>query len=244
MKGVSIPEAPFFYLPNQSVSMSKELVDYLSSFLLDNRLELFKKNLSLRTRYITVVLEDIFQSQNASAVIRSCDCFGIQDLHIIENDNKFSEYERVTRGSSQWVDFHYYNQQQNNTLDAIQKLRQQGYRIVATSPHDSDIDLHHFDLLQGKAAFIFGNEKRGISDVVKQNADCFMKIPMYGFTESLNISVSVAIVAHYLSAQLRLLPVNWQLTDEESTAVMLDWLKKTLKRSDLLLKKFQTQKVS
>jgi len=151
--------------------MEQELINYLSSFLSESRLGIFKRSLSFRTRYITVVLEDIYQSQNASAVLRTCDCFGVQDIHIIENQNKFNEYINVTRGSTKWIDLHHYNQKENNTLDAINKLKSDGYKIVATSPHDNDIDLDNFDLSIGKSAFVFGNEKRGISSEVKENAE-------------------------------------------------------------------------
>ena len=68
--------------------MQQKLIQYLSTFITQERLDLFIKNLNYRTRYLTVVLEDIFQPQNASAVLRTCDCFGIQDIHIIENKNK------------------------------------------------------------------------------------------------------------------------------------------------------------
>jgi tRNA (guanosine-2'-O-)-methyltransferase len=218
--------------------MEKELINYLSSFLSENRKDVLHRNLSFRTRYITVVLEDIYQSQNASAVLRTCDCFGIQDIHIIENQNAFNEYINVTRGSTKWIDLYHYNNQQNNTLAAIAKLKGDGYRIVATSPHNNDINLEEFDLLAGKSAFVFGNEKRGISDIVKQQADCFLKIPMVGFTESLNLSVSVAIVLHHLSVKLRSLPVDWKLNEKEKNIIILDWIKKSLRSGDLLAKNF------
>jgi len=222
--------------------MEQELINYLSSFLSDNRLAAFNRSLSFRTRYITVVLEDIYQSQNASAVLRTCDCFGIQDVHIIENQNKFSEYINVTRGSTKWIDLHHYNQKMNNTLDAIEKLKSDGYIIVATTPHENSIDLENFDLTIGKSAFVFGNEKRGISDIVKQNADYFMKIPMFGFTESLNLSVSVAIIMHYLTSILKLSSIEWKLTAQEQEYIMLDWLKKSIKSGDLLIKNFLESK--
>jgi tRNA (guanosine-2'-O-)-methyltransferase len=222
--------------------MEQELINYLSSFLSDNRLSAFKRSLSFRTRYITVVLEDIYQSQNASAVLRTCDCFGIQDVHIIENQNKFNEYINVTRGSTKWIDLHHYNQKDNNSLSAIERLKNDGYKIVATSPHLNTIELENFDLTIGKSAFVFGNEKRGISDIVKQNADYFMKIPMFGFTESLNLSVSVAIILYHLTSKLKLLPIKWKLSEFEQEQIMLNWLKKSLKSGDLLIKNFLESK--
>jgi len=219
--------------------MNQELINYLSSFISEERFLLFKQILSLRTRYITVVLEDIFQSQNASAVLRTCDCFGIQDVHIIENRNKFNENITVTRGSTKWIDLFQYNQQANNTQFALQSLKEKGYKIVATSPHIDGVELAEYDLDLGRTAIVFGNEKKGVSEIVKQNADYFLKIPMCGFTESLNISVSVAIILHYLTNKMKEGIIDWKLNDIEQETLMLEWLKKSIKSGDLLTKKFQ-----
>lgn len=193
--------------------MSKELINYLSEYITPERKELFEKVLSSRTRYLTVVLEDIYQSQNASAVLRSCDCFGIQDVHIIENRNQFKVNPDVTLGSTKWLNLHHYREKEQNTLDCINHLRNQGYRIVATSPHANDTNLEDFDLGKGKAALIFGTELTGISAVVENNADEFLKIPMFGFTESFNISVSAAITLHHLNLRLRQSDIDYLLKE-------------------------------
>jgi tRNA (guanosine-2'-O-)-methyltransferase len=218
--------------------MNQELINYLSNFISNERLSLFNQILSFRTRYITVVLEDIFQSQNASAVLRTCDCFGIQDVHMIENRNKFNENITVTRGSTKWINLFQYNQQPNNTLSAIQSLKENGYKIVATSPHINDIELSEFDLKHGKTALVFGNEKNGVSEIVKQNADFFLKIPMCGFTESLNISVSAAIILHYLTIKMKEELTDWKLNGIEQETLLLEWLRKSIKSGDLLIKKY------
>ncbi|MBI9015598.1 MAG: RNA methyltransferase [Clostridiales bacterium] len=194
--------------------------------------------LAHRTKYVTVVLEDIFQPQNASAVLRTCDCFGIQDVHIIENRNEFNVDPEVVMGSSKWISIHRYNQQQNNTREAIQKLKKQGYRIVATSPHKDDVNLESLDLNAGKLALVFGTELTGISDIVREEADEFMKIPMYGFTESFNISVSAAISMHHLKHRLHQSSIDWQLSEADRQQVYLQWLKQSIKKSDLLVDKF------
>ena len=168
----------------------KDIIVFLQEFITENRLATFEKVLDNRTRYITVSLEDIYQSQNASAVLRTSDCFGIQDIHVIENKNKYNINPDVALGSSQWLNITKYNQEENNTLQAIQKLKEKGYRIVATTPHTDDVDLDSFDLTKGKIALFFGTELKGLSDLMIENADEYLKIPMYGFTESYNISVS------------------------------------------------------
>lgn len=220
--------------------MELGLIQFLSGFVTPERLALFNKILSLRTNYITVVLEDIFQTQNASAILRSADCFGIQNVHVIENRNVFQVNPDIVRGASNWVTVNRHNQDSMNTSDAIHKLKKDGYRIVATSPHYQDVDLENFDLEKGKAAFIFGTERPGLTDIVDNEADEFMKIPMVGFTESLNVSVSVAIAMHHLTHKLRNHPsIDWHLTDLEKQKLLLHWLKLSIKRADLLEKKFE-----
>ncbi len=218
--------------------MEKELIRFLEQFTTEERKNQLQDIVNKRTRYITIGLENIYQTQNASAVLRSCDCFGIQDIHIIENEYQFDVNPQVVIGASKWLSLFKYNKEPNNTRTTIQKLKTEGYRIIATSPHTNDINLDLFDLEKGKVALIFGNEREGISDIVKEEADEFLKIPMYGFSESLNISVSAGITCQYLSNQLRNSKINWQLTEQESNAIHLEWLLKTIKKSSLLVEEF------
>ncbi|MCD4832807.1 MAG: RNA methyltransferase [Bacteroidales bacterium] len=222
--------------------MNAELINFLKQFVTDNRLEVFDKVLENRTRYITVAVEDIYQSQNASAVLRTSDCLGLQNIHIIENKNKYEVNPDVALGSSKWLNLIKYNKTENNTLEAIKKLKESGYRIVATSPHKEDVDLEKFDLGKGKVALFFGNEVMGLSELMIENADEYLKIPMYGFTESFNISVSAAIILHHLTSKLRNSDINWQLTDFEKEELKLTWLKKTIKSSSLLVNEFLSKK--
>ena len=222
--------------------METGLIQFLSEFVTPERLALFHRTLSLRTNYLTVVLEDIYQSQNSSAVLRTADCFGIQTVHVIEGKHVFHLNPNVVRGASNWLTINRYNQNENNTLDAIRKLKQEGYRIIAASPHEHDVDLENVDLEKGKAAFIFGTERPGLTDFARKEADEFMKIPMVGFTESLNVSVSVAVTLHHLTHKLRThSSINWQLTDQEKQQLLLEWLRLTIRRVDLLEKKYMEQ---
>jgi len=215
--------------------MNKNITKYLSGFITPSRLQLFDEVLQSRTSYLAVILEDIYQPQNASAVLRTCDCFGIQNVHVIENRNTFDVSKEVALGSSKWLSIHKYNEHQNNSLKAIQTLKEKGYRIVATTPHKNDTYLQDFDLSKGKTALVFGSEKPGISKLILNEADEYLKIPMYGFTESFNISVSAAIVLHHLSEKLRKQPKEfWELNSSEKNDIKLQWLRNTIKRSDLL----------
>lgn len=219
--------------------MELKLIQYLSEFVTSERLTLFNKILSLRTNYLTVVLEDIYQAQNASAAVRTADCFGIQNVHVIENKHIFNFHPDVVRGASNWVTVNRYNRTEMNTPEAISKLRGEGYRIVVATPHNHEVDLEEFDLTKGKAAIVFGCERPGLTDIAMNEADEYMKIPMVGFTESLNVSVSVAVTLHHLTHQLRNhSTIDWHLTDDEKQKVMLDWLRQSIKRVDLLEDKF------
>jgi tRNA (guanosine-2'-O-)-methyltransferase len=220
-----------------------ELIQYLENFVTERRKELFYNNIQHRTRYITVVLEDIFQSQNASAVLRTCDCLGIQDVHVIENYNKYQINPDVALGSNKWITLKKYNLKQiDNTDDAIKNLKAAGYRIVATSPHKNDIDLTDFKLENGKAAFLFGNEKQGLSKNALNLADEYVKIPMFGFTESYNISVSAAILLYQLIIQLKISKdIDWRVSDDEKNDILLQWFRISIRNSKGIISKFYTR---
>jgi len=218
--------------------MIKELIGYLSQFTTENRYSLFQEVLNKRTRYMTVVLENIYQPHNASAVLRSCDCFGVQNVHVIENDNEYQINPDVALGSAQWLTLKRHKELENNTLSAISKLKDEGYRIVATTPHNNDVNLDDFDISKGKFALMFGSERPGLSDIAMDAADEFLKIPMFGFTESFNISVSAAIILNRLRSKINDSDIPWQLTDAEADVIMLDWLRGSIKKSKLIERKF------
>ncbi len=206
-----------------------KLIEYLEQFVSEKRRNLFYTVLNERTKHFTVAIEDIYQPHNASAVIRSCEIFGIQDVHIIENKYKFDTSNQVTKGAQKWLDFTYYKKETaNNTLSCIDKLRSNGYQIIATTPHNDSCMLQDFDINQ-KSAFFFGVEKEGLSKDVMKNADGFLKIPMVGFTESLNISVAAAIILQDLHMRIKKSNISWQLTDYEKNDIYLQWLEKSIK---------------
>ncbi len=218
-----------FSLVMSTHKQKQSLIDFLSGFISEKRFELLRYVLNHRTRYIAVVLEDIFQSQNASAVLRSCDCFGVQDIHIIETSNVFNVNPKVVMGATKWLNLHKYSGYENNSLEAIKRLKQQGYRIVATSPHTYVSNLNNFDITRGKFALFFGTELTGLSSHVLDNADDYLLIPTYGFSESLNISVSAAICLQTLTERLRSSEIDISLTQDEYLNLLHDWLRKSIK---------------
>jgi len=221
-----------------AIESKKQLRDFLFGFISENKKSLFETIIKNRTRHITVVLEDIYQPHNASAVLRSADLFGVQDIHIIENRNQYEVNPDVALGSSKWLTLNKYNNQEQNTVACFENLRKNGYRIVATTPHKEDVMLDELPLNQ-KTAVVFGTELEGLSDIALENADAFVKIPMYGFTESFNISVSAALTLFNLTERLRKSDISWQLSKEEELEIQIEWAKSTIKKVELLIKGFK-----
>jgi tRNA (guanosine-2'-O-)-methyltransferase len=218
------------------IDKQKALLDYLGQFLTDSRKEQFEKILEFRTNHFTVALENIYQQHNTNAVIRSCDCFGVQNCHIIEEHYRFKEARGVNKGAAKWVGLNFYK----NTNDALINLKKEGYKIVVTSPHSSGKTIHNFDVHE-KSVFFFGAGKKGLSEEVMDVADIHLTIPMVGHTESLNVSVSAAIILQNLSDKLRASGFNWQLTEAEKDLVRLQWTKKSTKRLPTHIKYFERE---
>ena len=218
--------------------LRKELISYLSSFVTEERVELFQTKIKERSRHLTVVLEDVFQSRNISAAMRSADCFGLQDVHIIENRNKFISDKTVSLGAGEWLNIIQHNKTKQNTQLCIENLKKQGYQIIATTPHNSDITLNEVDIENNKIAILLGTELTGLSNEALSLADKKMKIEMHGFTESLNISVSAAICCQNLSNKMRKSDINWKIEENEADEIMLNWLRNTIKSSEEIEQRF------
>lgn len=216
----------------------KKLTDYLRTFTTESRWETINQVVESRTNHITVVLEDLHKPHNANAVLRSCDGFGIQDVHIIENKTEFGADRMISIGSHQWLSLKKYNNPEVDNIElCFDKLKNQGYKILATTPHENDQDLNDVNI-DNKIALVFGTERHGISERVKQLADGFVKIPMHGFSESFNISVSAAVCLYDLRTRLETNGINWRLENEYQDQLRFEWLKKTIKASDKLIEKF------
>ncbi|MBK9535527.1 MAG: RNA methyltransferase [Flavobacteriales bacterium] len=221
------------------VSMTdQELYEKLSAFVTDHKRNLFDELAAERTYHITAVMEDIYQPHNASAVVRTADLLGIQRLHIIENRNKFTVNPDVTLGSSKWVDIERHHEHENNTMRCIEKLRDQGYGIVVTSPRAPEITPGTI-ALDKPLAFCFGTELTGASDELMEHADHQLRIPMYGFTESYNISVSAAITLYTVMERLRTSDIKWRLSEKELFELKLKWTRKTVQSAAHLEEHFR-----
>lgn len=216
-------------------------VEYLSQFITEKRMQRFEEVLRNRTRHLTIVLEDIYQAQNASAVVRTCECLGIQYVHIIEQNNVYTLNKDVVVGASKWIRVHKHKKNENNTRTCYERLRAQGYRIFATTPNKNGYTPEDLPIDQ-KVAIVLGNEAEGLTNTAITEADGCIQIPMYGFTESYNISVAASIIAYQLVQRLHQSSVQWQLDEEEKNEIRLRWMKKVIKRVDLLETEFYTKR--
>lgn len=214
------------------------LLEFLSQFITEERKQRFEEVLSFRTRQVTVVLEDIFQPHNASAVLRSCELCGVQDIHVVENNYQYDVNPDVVMGSTKWLNLYRYNRIGFNTPVAFEQLHAKGYKIVATCPHRDDFTPDTLPLDQ-PVALVFGTEKLGLTDFAVENADMHVRIPMFGFTESYNISVSAALLLYSLTNRLHASPdIEWHLPEEEKNQLRLEWTRRTLSRVRQYERKF------
>ncbi len=213
-----------------------DLLSYLETYITPERLNRFNDVLRERTNYITVAIEDVFQMHNASAVIRSCDVFGIQKAHIIEDRFGQRLDKNIAMGAQKWVDIERYT----SAKSCIRKLKKKGYKIVATIPNKDATLLEDFKL-EDKVALFFGTEKEGLSPEVLEQADTYVKIPMWGFSESLNISVSAAIILYDLTLQLKKSNLPWHLSEREIMEKRLDWTKKSIKSIDKIIERYRIE---
>ena len=218
-----------------SVEDKKKYYSFLCDIITAERKQTLERVIGLRTSHFIPVIENIHKAQNASAVLRTCDCLGLQEVRIVENNNKFSVTDDISLGANKWLNIRKYNSADNNTERCFNDLRAEGYKIIATMPHDNDIDLQDIDITQ-KAAVVFGSEVDGISQEAIANADCFMKIPMFGFTESFNISVSAAITLHHLTDKLRNSDIDWHLTEEQRLNTLIQWALQSITARDKIEK--------
>lgn len=235
---------------------NQQLIDTLKGFVTEERYSLLEKKLLLRTRHITIVLENVHHEQNISAVIRTCECLGIQDLHIIENSNKHSNHPTIDRGAEKWLTIYRYNSKDENSQECIERLKANGYKIVATTPHDdatilpptpgfgakyamperSD-SLYNFEISDKHIAIVIGSERMGISQYVVDNSDDFITIPMVGFTESLNLSACAAIITSYLRHEMDKRGIDMSINESERDELMIEWLKNSIRNADQVMQR-------
>lgn len=211
---------------------AKAIIDVLEEFVSENKLAHIDRAIELRTRHLTLAFEDIDKPHNVSAVLRTAECMGIQDLHFIKNKNEYAVNTGITQGAAKWLTLHHHNEASDNVSECFDSLRLNGYKIYATSLHETSRSIYDLDPKQ-KTAIVFGTEADGITDEAGAKADGFVHIPMSGFTESFNLSVSAAICLTVLKSKLGEWP---QLGNQEKLDLRAQWFRKIVREADLILK--------
>ena len=216
----------------------EDLYTFLCTWMTPGKIQKFEKIAALRTRHLVLVAEDIYQSQNASALLRTAECCGIQDVYVIENNNSFELKKRVVKGAADWLTIHRYNDGLNNSQRCFDELKAKGYKIAVTSPHEDDYTLSNIPL-DHRLAVVMGSELKGASGTALKCADYTVTIPMSGFTESLNVSVATGLVLYEMGRRLRSSKLDWQLSFEEQLELKINWAKKSIQSSAKLLELFE-----
>jgi tRNA (guanosine-2'-O-)-methyltransferase len=227
-------------LKGMNRNIKKELREYFGQFVTKNRQEKIKKTLPLRTRRVGVALEDLYQAANTSAILRTCDALGIQDVHCIEGRNPFGVNNGISLGAAKWLTVDRYrteeNQTNNATRECVESLKKDGYKVVATSPH-ATMPISKLPV-EDKTMFLFGTEDQGLTEEAINLADEVVEIPMYGFVESFNVSVSVALCLYDFTTRLRNSNVKWQLSEDELLDLEIDWMRNSVENADALERRF------
>jgi len=226
----NIPALP---TEERSLAWYRERIDYLATFMTEERFSLFERTLAQRTDYMTILAENTFHPHNAAALMRHCEAFGVQRMHTIETRCVFDPSQNISRGSDRWLNL----VRHSSTAEALSALKAEGYRLVATTPHRESCTPETFDVTKGKFALIFGTEHAGISDEAMEAADEYLCIPMCGMVESLNVSASAAILIYQLTQRIRAQVADWQLTEEEQVRLLYDWTHLSVKDATRILER-------
>lgn len=221
--------------------MEEELISLLEDYVTAHKAKVIGDVLDERTRHLTVVLEDLYHAHNISAVIRTCDCFGVQDLYITQRLHDYKVNPNIVRGASKWVTLEKYVRSEESAAECFTYLKKKGYRLVGTTPDTDSTSVHELDISE-KTALVFGTELEGLSEYAKGQMDELVHIPMYGFTESFNISVSCALILNELVTRLKASEVPWGLSEREKNTLKLEWYQRIVKRSDLHIKNYINSK--
>jgi tRNA (guanosine-2'-O-)-methyltransferase len=222
--------------------MNQKIYDMLSEHLSPRKIQLFNEVAHSRTRHLTLVLENIYQAQNASALLRSAESFGIQDIHIIENEHGFQNHNRIAKGAQDWLTLYRYNTTKDNTAFCLQHLKSKGYQIAVTSLHEDSLSIHDLNL-ENKTAVVLGTELTGASSDAMSWADFKVKIPMFGFTESMNVAGAGAVIMETMMHQLRQSSIQWKLSSEEILQLKITWARKTITWSDYLVQMLESGEI-
>ena len=220
-------------------TLSPEQRKFLESLLSPQRLETLRITLDSRLGDISLVLDNLFDPHNMGAITRTAEALGVQDIHTIERDTSLDLSSKVTKYSDKWITFH----RHQSISHCIKALREDGFQILAAQMTRNAVPVQDVEIhANTKIAVVAGNEHAGVSDEICSLADKQVIIPMYGFTESFNVSVATALVLSDFVRKKRaaIAPETGTLTEKRKNRLYDEWLQKAVKKSDTLLRAFQS----
>lgn len=206
-----------------------EVVARLAPKIRRRRRERIAEVIAGRTAAVAVVLEDLYDRGNISAVLRTAEGLGFLSVHIIRRSKKFRQADRVTRGAEKWLAI----RKPKSTAASLTDLKQRGFKIVATHFEDAQ-PIDDFDFSE-PTAVIFGNEHAGVSEEALKSADARMVVPMTGFTRSFNISVAAALTLYHAKRDRRQRGLEGDLTDDERRILTAEYYLRSVRRAEELL---------
>jgi tRNA (guanosine-2'-O-)-methyltransferase len=224
-------EVPGDRLPDEVLA---RIIEVLAGHLRPERLERIRGVVASRSRAVVLVLEEVANEHNASAVLRTAEAFGFFEVHTVEATSAITLSKRITMGAHKWLDL----RRHADHSTAYAELKRRGYEIWASDIHGRSRDVHEIPI-EGdrKVALVFGNEHAGLSQVAAEAADGRFKIPMTGFVESFNVSVAVALSTYDLWLRRRALGLASGLSPHEQQAILAAFLARSVAASRAVLER-------
>ncbi|MCS6934347.1 MAG: RNA methyltransferase [Chitinophagales bacterium] len=213
-------------------------MDYLSKFLTEDRRRQFQEVLCKRTAHISVLTEYLYDEQNLHAIVRTAECLGIQHIHVVEQEKKLKPAKKISRGSHKWVTMHHYLYADSDAGELYESLRRSGYRLAAAEPGIGGYSPEDIPI-EEPLIIMLGKERTGLSDTAKAAADYFLQIPMYGFTESYNVSVAAALCLFPIVQRLHRSGINWHLSEQEKNHLWRKWVLRSVRDPAKIFKRWQ-----
>jgi tRNA (guanosine-2'-O-)-methyltransferase len=219
--------------------LSPEETAYFEEFVSAERKARLKEVLSHRTRKLVLVLEDILDPHNASACIRSSEAMGLQELHVVAPRHAFTPTAGITQGADKWMDIKHHS----GIDSCLEHLHERGFTVAAGVLDEGAVPIQELDFSR-PMALVFGNEHEGISPQMVAACDQHFYVPMYGFSQSFNISVATALAVHYaVSQRVRIFGANGDLASDDMDALYSRWVFQSVKMGDAMLKRYRSGKV-
>ena len=206
----------------------------LEPFVTAARLARMRQVLAQRLAWFTVVLDNLFDPHNISAVLRSCDAFGVQNVHVIESVETFKVNREISMRADKWLTLHRWR----SFAECRTALKRRRFTLLATSVAADALPLDAAPC-DRRVAVVLGNEHRGVSEATRAACDGVVTIPMHGFVESLNVSVAAALVIAGCAGRMRRAGRQVLLSPRERSAVWNTWMRQQVKHPDQVLARLQ-----